>query len=257
MKKAIRFFTLIPISILAACATQQPLPKAIFADAKRVGVVSYIGDTLNKQYIGFTVFNNERDTQNVSEWNLDTEYEKQLANAVRIVFGAEAIPLSESRSKYFEVNSLNGPYSAPAFWGPNFEKVSDVAKHSCQIYRLDAILIAAKWKSEDILGRTNQSIEGVGIYGRRGNAVIHVFAKVGYFDCKSGKTINVARVLKALISDTVSSKPGLVTASIDSELASKPYAQWTSSEKQSVAKTIENLPDTAWISTLRGLVPAP
>jgi hypothetical protein len=53
--------------LVTGCASFAPLPPEVVASAKRIGVVSQMGDTLYKQHVGFTVFGNERDPQNVAE----------------------------------------------------------------------------------------------------------------------------------------------------------------------------------------------
>ncbi len=254
MATVFRFISLFAVSLLTACATVQPLPKEVVAAAKRIGVVSQVGDTLNKQYVGITVFGNEQDPQNIADWNLDLVYEQQLAAAVKTIFNVDAVLLSDRRAEFSEVNRPSGAYRSLGSEVPNFENVSETGNHVCQALALDAVVLAAKWKSGDFLGGTNQSLEGIGIYARprRTNAAVHVLFKLGYFDCKSKKFLSIAPVMNVLTPGSDSF--GYVIARINGDLAAKPYSQWTPSDKQTLNQTVISLPVDAWTSTLRQMV---
>lgn len=248
-------FLLLLVVLLTACATVESLPRETIAQLKRVGIVSYTGDSLYKQYIGVTVFGNERDPQDIADWKLDEIYSEQLAAAVKVVFKAEPLVLAQYRREFAEVNSLNGPWDAPAFWGPNFEKIGAVTRRACRERDLDAVMVVARWQSEDILGNTNQKVVGVGLYARRGVAMAHVLSKVGFMDCKSGKPLTIVRLMKAATPPNNVFQRRLVTAPFDPEIAAKPYSTWSRAEKDGLRALISALPKEAWESTLRAMVP--
>ena len=247
--------TFLLIGILASCATDQPLPKETISQLKRVGVVSQTSDSLYRQYVGVTVFGNELDVEDISAWNLDEIYEEQLATAVRGVFKSEALVLTQYRSQFGDVNSLNGPYSAPAFWGPNFDKIGDVTRRVCQEQALDAVIVVARWQSADILGGTNQKVEGVGVYARRGNAKAHVLSEIGFMECKSGKVLTVGRLIKPTAGHSDSFRERVVTAPFDPAVAAKPYSTWSQAEKDRLKQILSELPTDAWEPTLRSMLP--
>jgi hypothetical protein len=255
MKLFTRLFPLFLVVLLTACATVEPLPKETVAQLKRVGVVSHTGDSLYKQYIGVTVFGNERDLQDITDWKLDETYSEQVAAAVKVVFKAEPLVLAQYRREFAEVNSLNGPWAAPAFWGPNFNKIGEVTRRACSEQNLDAVIVVSRWQSEDILGATNQKVEGVGVYARRGMAMAHVLSKVGFMDCKSGKPLTVARVMKAATPPNDAFQKRLVTAPVDPQVAAKPFSTWSQAEKNGLRALLSALPKEAWGSTLRAMIP--
>lgn len=250
-----RLCTFLLIGILASCATNQPLPKETISQLKRVGVVSQTGNPLYRQYVGITVFGNELDTEDISTWNLDELYEEQLATAVSAVFNSEVLILTQYRSQFGGVNSLNGPYSAPAFWGPNFEKISEVTLRACQEQALDAVIVVARWQSEDILGGTNQKVEGVGVYARRGYAKAHVLSEIGFMECKSGKVLTIAQLIRPTAGHSTSFRDSVVTAPFDPAVAAKPYPTWSQAEKDQLKQILSKLPSDAWEPTLRSMLP--
>lgn len=243
--------------LLAACGTTQKLPADTAGQVKRIGVVSQVGETLNKQFIGVTVFGNSRDNQDIAIWKLDALYEEQLADAVKTAFRADAVLLSDMRAEFAAVNSLTGPWSAPAFWGPNFEAIADITKRTCLAKGLDAIVVAAKWTSKDILGGTNQVLEGVGIHGRRGIATAHVWVKLAYMDCRCGKAMSQSSLLNASTPTASAFSKRVVAAALDAEFGASPYATWTRADKARVWEVFSSLPSAAWLPTLQEMLPAP
>ena len=209
---------------------------------------------MNKQYIGLTAFGNVGESVRIPEWNLDATYEEQLAKAVQSVFKADTIMLSRFRADFAEVNSLNGPYNAPAFWGPNFSKIEEGTRKACQANGLDAVVVVARWKTRDLLGGTNQPVEGVGIYSRRSESVVHALSKIGYMDCKSGKALAIASLFKESSSGANSFGARVPTAPIPAELATKAYSNWTPEEKERVRNALSALPTSAWTPTLQGML---
>ena len=252
-----RLCLLVLIASSAGCAPVQTLPREAISQLKRVGVVSQTGDSLYKQYVGVTVFGNERDPQDISAWRLDEIYEEQLAAAVKTVFKAEALILPQYRPQFGEVNSLNGPYNAIAFWGPNFDKVADPTRRACQEQVLDAVLVVARWQTNDILGGTNQKVEGVGVYARRGYAVAHVLSKIGFMDCRSGKVLTVGPLNKPSTRQSDNYRDRAVTAAIDTDVAAKAYSTWSQAERDDLRRLLTELPTDAWESTLRSMLPNP
>jgi hypothetical protein len=255
MKSLSRFFLLVLTALLTACATVQPLPKEVVAKLQRVGVVSHTGGTLYKQYIGVTVFGNEKDTQEIGSWRLDEVYEKQVAEAVQRVFAAQPLVLAAYRDDFAAVNSLNGPYSAEAFWGPNFEKIAAATRRACTEQDLDAVVVLARWQSTDLVGATNQKVEGTGVYARRTFAYAYVMSKIGFLDCASGKPLSVGLLLKPGTSPH-NIGGGVVRASFSPDVAGKPLSTWSAPEREELRNILSELPREAWEATLRGMLPS-
>src|SRR5690242_20041171 len=213
------FFIL--VSTTAACAVVEPASRQKAIRLERVGVVSSTGDSLYKQIVGPAIFGGQRDTEPVKNWKLDAVYEEQLAAAVRAAFKAEPIVLGGYRSEFAEVNSLKGPWEAPAFWGPNYEKVRDVSRRACQEERLDAIIVVSRWQTHGLL---SSKIEGIGIYGLRDSASVYVLSKLGLVECPSGEVVTIVSLLRRNADWTQPLDRQAVSVGVDPALAAKPFS---------------------------------
>jgi hypothetical protein len=244
------------VILLSACGSTQKLPSEAKAQAKRIGVVSQIGDSLNKQFVGLTVFGNERDFQDISQWGLDAVYEEQLAAAAKSVFNAEIVLLGNSRADFVKVNTLNGPYSAPIFWGPNFDAIAEITKITCLKNELDAILVVTKLTVQGVIDRTNQVTVGIGIQASRGTATAYIFSKIGYLDCKSEKILASSDLQNADTTKESVYVPRRLTFNLGSELGGSPFSTWTRVDKARVWEIFSSLPTAAWVPTLKEMLPA-
>jgi len=244
--------------LVSGCTTTLPtIPKDTVGQLKRVGVVSQAADQVSRKYVGMTVFGNEQDQRAIGDWNLDAEYENQLSQAVSEVLHAQAVSMDAGRAAFVKVNSLNGPYSAAAFWGPNFDVIADPVKAACQEKLLDAIVVVGRTNAMDFFGKTNQAIEGLGVYGRRGvGGRVHMLAKLGIMDCKTAKPL-ATRWLQRKGEQGAPADSRIPTAVIDTNLTSKPLAQWTDAESRQLRDQLASLPASAWKDTLREMLPAP
>lgn len=251
-----QILVILSAAFLAGCSTVTQIPNDAIAQTKRIGVVSQMGSTLPRQYVGATVFGNERDTIDISAWDLDGVYEKQLAAAVTATWGVEAVTLEAQRGDFVQVNDLKGPYSAPIFWGPNVDKIADATRRTCQAKGLDAIVVAARWTSEDLISGTSQVLEGVGVFARRNFVAAHVFSKLVYMDCRSGKALSVARVLNAPTEARGRFKERLPVTIIDPDPEHKTLILPNEKEMRVMRDVVFALPKAAWGATLGSMIDA-
>ncbi|MDP5029984.1 MAG: hypothetical protein NWQ54_11870 [Paraglaciecola sp.] len=254
--KIIRLLVLLSIALyLSGCAVKSTLPNNVVVEFKKIGVVSQTAATLYKQHVGLTIFGNDYEPQDILEWKIDEVYAEQLASELQSTLNIEPVILNKAQLDFGEVNSLTGPYSAPAFWGPNFSAIKDVTLKACVEYNLDALFIVTRFQTSDFIGMTNQKLEGAGIYSRRGNSVIHLLSKIGVMDCKSGKVLAVG----TLKNESASSESFLYQypkAQIDSKLAQKAFSEWNQEEKDNLRRTLLDLAKDAWRVTLRSMFPS-
>jgi hypothetical protein len=255
MKKQLFFF--LPLALMLAACSTAPVKVAPEQRSaiKRIGISVHVADQLTRQHVGITVFGNEAETLDIHDWNMDPVFEQQLAAAASKVLTAETIILSRPDSGLAVVNSLNGPYNAPAFWGPNFDAVKIGVQRSCREHALDGVLIAAKGKTGDFLGGTNQPLEGIGVYSRIKVYAAHALIKLAYIDCKVGSALAVSTVQKAALSNSWQSAADLrkraLTHNLSAKLAKKPLPKWTAEEKEVLKQTLTSLPEGSWETTLR------
>lgn len=245
--------------LMVGCATPpKPLPVEQASGIRRVAVVARTSDVFTRKYTGMTVFNNEMDSRDVSAWQLDQVYERQVAGVLRQEFGLTVIEAPYDAAAFEHMNDLNGPWSAPAFWGPNWGAIEGAVKAHCAAHQLDAIVGLAKMNTNDVLAGTNQSYGGLGLYGRGPGArlaVLHYFAKLAVLDCRTGKLLAeriVSRLHDALPGEVIRNAP---LRAVDPELVTLPLAQWSEPQLTKLQADLTALPGSAWLVTLQTLLP--
>ncbi len=242
---------------MAGCATA-PAPIAPEAANRihRVAVISSTAKLFTRQYVGLTVFGNEREEIDISDWKIDQQYEGQLAAELEKLPGLTVVKAPYSVEAFFHVNDLNGPWDAPAFWGPNWEAIGPATRSYCSENKLDALLVVAKAKTSDFLGGTNQVIGGTGIYVRGpGNqiSVMHLISSVALLDCTNAKPLAIRTVAtnqQALPGAIVRSAPPV---NLPVNLSRTPIPQWSPEQRQHIKSELSTLPTSTWGTTLRSM----
>lgn len=257
-----------PIQILASisiaisligCATEQVRVKGEVAEKiNRVAVVSMTAKSFSRQYTGMTVFNNEKEEIDISDWKIDAKYEELFRNQLKSDFGMTPVVAPYSEQEFSRVNDLNGPWDAPAYWGPNFDAIATATKNFCESHSLDAVVVIAKAKTMDFLAGTNQYFGGAGIYSRgpiMKVANMHLISKVALMDCATAKPLAVRPLSSkqyGLQSDILRSSPLFALNFEDSMI---PIQQWSPEQKQRIQTDLSNIPSSAISETLRNMLP--
>lgn len=246
--------------IIAGCVTPPaPLTSEAAAHIHRVAVISQTANVLTRQYTGLTVFGNEKEEKNISDWKIDAEYESQIAQEIEKNFGLSVVKAPYPAADFAHVNDLNGPWDAPAYWGPNWSAIEGAAKNYCAANSLDAILVLAKAKTDDFLAGTNQYFGGTGVYVRgpgNGTSVLHLIAKLALIDCKNAMPVAVRMLAK-----NQNDMPGAIVRSaplltVPVEISRQPLPQWSASQLDQIHAELVALPGTVWGDTLRSILPA-
>ena len=155
-----RLFFLFVLLALAACAT---LPASVEnltspEELGKVAVLSLLGDTLNINYIGATVFGNWHSTADVSDWDIDnyvvTKTEGYLKQNGYIVkrLSYEKAPLLEA---YNNQEPGYGTYS---------KYVEDYLAKLAGDEGIDTFLVIYNTYHEDYVGRSEERLLGYGLY---------------------------------------------------------------------------------------------
>ncbi len=178
--------------LLAGCATTRIASEKV-SRFKKVGIISVAAHEFHRRYTGFTVFGNESETQDISSWMVDDEYEIQMQTALAKLGLFEAVVVPYNRAEFYPVYTVNGPWDAPNF-RKEWVNVEEQLKNFAQKHSLDAIVMII-WKDyDDFLAQTNQRLRGAGLYARGfGNAtsvsVIHLITSLAVIDGQTGKPI--------------------------------------------------------------------
>ncbi len=244
---------------LIGCATKStPITNDAASKITRVAVVSMTAKSFSRQYTGLTVFGNEKEEIDISDWKIDAAYEDQIRTQLKNDFGINAIVAPYSEQEFSRVNDLNGPWDAPAFWGPNFEAIASATKNYCTSHSLDAILVLAKAKSEDFIAGTNQYFGGAGIYSRgpiAKTANLHLISKVALMDCATAKPLAIRPLSSkqnGFYGDIIRASP-ILTINFDESII--PIQKWSPEQKQRIQSDLASLPNSSISETLKSILP--
>ncbi len=246
--------------VMVGCATAPaPIAREAASRIHRIAVISSTAKVFTRQYTGLTVFGNEKEEIDISDWKIDEQYEEQLAAEVGKLPGLTAVKAPYSQADFSHVNDLNGPWDAPAFWGPNWGAIETATRNYCSAHALDAILVVAKTKSGDFLGGSNQFFGGAGIYVRGPGSrvsVMHLISKIALLDCATAKPLAIRTVAM-----NQSDLPGAIVRSapllsVPEEISRSPISQWSGEQKQRIQSDLAALPIRAWAITLRSMLPS-
>ncbi|MFZ6647644.1 hypothetical protein ACO0LO_18115 [Undibacterium sp. TJN25] len=257
---------IVAISLVAAgCSTlpsrQVPLSSDALSKLKRVAVVSVLARSFTQQYVGMTAFGNETEEINIASWKIDEQYEKQFSQELQQRYRLNVVHAAYAASAFEPANEILSSWSSSGNPGPNWAAAEPAVRKYCKASALDALLLVAKDKSTDFLGRTNQEMTGAGIYTRGTPflkiAAMHVIAKVALIDCATAKPLAV-RSLAVSEDGTKNARPdSRPVLQIDYEEARIPISDWTFKRKQKVRADLSTLPNKAITETLRTIfVPA-
>lgn len=254
------FYTVSFSLIMCACTTAPvPVSREAANRIHRVAVISTTANVFTRQYTGLTVFGNEKEEIDISDWKIDTKYEEQLAIELEKLPELTVVRAPYSQAEFSPVNSLNGPWDAPGFWGPNWGAIETATRNYCLANALDAILIVAKAKTNDFLGGTNQSFGGTGVYVRGPGgkvSIMHLISKIALLDCTTAKPLAIRTV-----STNQNDLPGFIVhyspmQNLPEEISRVPIAQWSNEQRQRVRADLTALPIRAWATTLRSMLPS-
>ncbi|HEU4621463.1 MAG TPA: hypothetical protein VFS42_04490 [Burkholderiaceae bacterium] len=219
-------------------------------------MVSTIAQTIDRQHVGVTAFNNELEKRDISAWKVDSAYEDQLEAALKEVVPAiTVIRKPYSSNEFAPVNQHSEFLSKPAF-GPNWSAIKDAVSRYCGNGQLDGVLMVARSTAPDFLGGTNQSLTGIGIYTRGPGtrvSMLYAIAVVGLIDCTSATPIAIRQLAKRQKGWPGEVARASAVEQLDSNLARTPISDWTHATENTLRSYLINLPKTAWIATVRSM----
>jgi hypothetical protein len=252
---------LIAAVALAGCATTASIdPKA--RTFQRVGVLSVAGTHLTRMNVGITVFGNEREELDVSDWNLDQAFARTVAEALREKTSLDVVvlgPAPESLKSVFRSSSLGHvAVDMDSRWGQAEEPFRALASAN----NVDALVVLVPRTSGDYFNLTNQILRGFGIYTRSlgertQTAVLHLISRVVVVSGKTGKVIGHVPV--SSVQPTIPGGPhqrGQPSTWMPDLLARTPLIEMTEAQKGKVRELALTLPlKSAMEATVPELLP--
>jgi len=248
---------IVSLSLLAGCASVSgTASKDQIASIRKVAVVAVGPESLIQQYVGITVFGNERATHDVSAWKLNAKYAQTIA-------AAAALKGFEVSTPEFDPKSLASMYgnvsllSAEGPCDPDWEKARSALQGAASQAQVDALLVLAKKGAPDHFGNTNQSLCGLGLYvrglgGITTASVIHLEAVLALIDGKTGKAIAV-RELKEELSfkeQLAGTRSQYMHRTIPVTINRKPFETWSKEEHDEALQLAIGLVDLKMVEPI-------
>ncbi|WP_137919747.1 hypothetical protein [Hydrogenophaga sp. 2FB] len=244
---------LLAVGLTGCASAPQSMAPHAATGIQRLAVVSVTGGEFIRQYVGVTQFGNEREKKSIVSWNLDKAYEAQMGEAAEQVLGATVVPVVYPAADFKGVDDIRGPVDIASYWGPHWDAIEAPVRGLCAANRLDSVLVAVRQKTPDVFGDTNRFVYGAGIHTTAwGASQLHLLSSLSLVDCKSGKTLARQWLTQ---SPTGELRDRLVTAPLPTEVSRTPIPEWTPEIESRLRQALVDLPKTAWVSTLRSMVP--
>jgi hypothetical protein len=245
--------------LLVACgsAPDRARPDALNG-IKRIGVISLAGDEFYRQYIGFTVVENESEKLDITAWKVDAEYERQMQSALAKLGRFEALRIPYERKDLlglYDRSQSSGAASVRASkWGAVRDNLQVIASNNS----LDAIVVVVRRESEDFLGGTNQFFRGAGFYSRAmaGStrvSVLHLLGLLVLIDGRTGTPIG-----STPLSRSQEGRPGTIARAapmliVPPELSRTRLSELGDARASDLRRWLIDLPRDAWGPTFRAL----
>jgi len=117
-------------------------------------------------------------------------------------------------------------------------------------------------QSPDKLGGTNQTLTGIGMYSRglppiSTKTFLHVATNLALLSCKDGTLIAMRRVTDSQNDLPIDVTNRIPVTPFNTQLAQKPFTEWTAAEYQMARQAVQELPRSAWWATVSSMLPKP
>lgn len=221
--------------LLGSCATNTTIDVKS-APLGKVGVFSVAGRYLTQQYVGATVFGNERAVVDVVSWKLDDSYGERLARSLRSRTSLDVVvlrPNVDALRPIFDPASLRHvAFDLNPNWGRLEARFREIAHEN----GVDTLVLLAPLTSGDYFARTNQILEGLGIFAIGRNqpaAKLHLICQVVVISGMTGKPLGHATVSRA--SSSAMGGPfqrAQPAIEIPGAVARTPYSAMTEAQRQ-------------------------
>ena len=262
------------VVFLAGCATMPGIGPDKLGKIKKVGVLSMTAQKFYRTYVGTTVFNNEYEQHDITDWKVDDEYEAQMQNALAklALFDIVRIPCNRTdlyntmydRSKDTWFSKFNDQLRT-VNWSITADNIKAFAKDNA----LDAVIMVSERKDSDFLAGTTLQIQGAGFYARglvsfTLVSVLHLLANVDVIDGQTGERLasrNLSREYRpsGLGDRLLGNYPRSITPLIDvpEKQSRAKFNDFGEQELAEIRATLIALPKDAWEPTFRELFKNP
>ncbi|MBW2645988.1 MAG: SRPBCC family protein [Deltaproteobacteria bacterium] len=157
-----KIFFLFVLLTLSACAT---LPSSVEdltppEELGNIAVLSALGDKLNINYVGATIFGNRHNAADVSEWDIDNFVVKKAEGYLK-ESGYIVKRISYEKSLLLKAYDIKEPV-----YGTYSKYVKDYLSKLAEDEGVDTFLVIYSTHQEDYVGHSEERLRGYGLYQR-------------------------------------------------------------------------------------------
>jgi len=150
-------------SLLAGCASTEPVRDNQHAGLREVGVVALIKDEFQFTKVGLTLLNTEEFTRDISDWELDKLATQTVLDALRndkTTVNPVALPVNPSlAAKLYRQKGVFGSYV-------NINRIKGDLQALVDKNPVDAIILIHSEQVQDPIQNTSINLYGTGLYYR-------------------------------------------------------------------------------------------
>lgn len=174
--------------LLSGCVTTDANTTSNLEDRTRIVVVSALGNALNVQVTGTTVFHNWRRAEAIENWNVDERVE---AIALSLLHTSRFTAVKRRSPPATELSSriLGFGWKGQPDIKENWKALESIARQQTA----EKILLIGTERVPDQFYGTNQFVDGFGIYRHffinTGRAIEYVVIKAWLLDASSGEVL--------------------------------------------------------------------
>jgi hypothetical protein len=260
---AVRFWLALSCAaFLGGCATPQaPVSPGVAKRLHRIGIVSITAQTFVRRYSD-AVLKRPSDGEEVgiSSWQLDEQYEIQIAAELRKSTNITPILLSRERSDFMRVNQDHargfGTIAKIRRGAGNWIAIKEPVEKYCATNSLDGVVIVAERMTNRYPDAAYQPFLGAGTYAGvpdSGVSVIHLIAQVALMDCANSSPLAIRWVAtdrNEWVSPPVQFLPILP---ISAAAAGTSMLDWSAEQIEAVRGKLLNIAIPSWGPTLKSI----
>jgi hypothetical protein len=148
----------------AFCALAVSVDAAPPQEKPRIAVISVAADLLTYYHVGPRSPSNPPGPHHISGWDLDAEYARRMAQAVRDFLGADAVVPEIDPETFSELDKPKLDAGGTLSLQPNWQSVESALKRIALEQRARYILVLTHGQTSDYIGRSRQKLTGLGVY---------------------------------------------------------------------------------------------
>lgn len=230
------------LTLVAGCASPERASSDATSRIQRVAVVSTAAGVIGREFIGVTVFGNERNERPVPEWGLDRIYEEQITAVLRTTYRMTVVDSKVEPTAFSKVDRT-WPNKYPD-WGA----IENVVRKTCADNKLDGLFVLAK------VGDWGLSVHADRRPGT--NAGLSLHAQLALLDCASGQPIAARWVQNGTADQKLLGNLIRPPTMVLPEEWPR-YGEWAPEIYEQARSELVRLPQGAWGDTLSYMLNAP